>query len=81
MRASWWLWTGGLYGLIYLAIAIWLIPRLGSGPVFALVVSGQMLAVLLFDHFGFFGLSVRPIDAPKVFGAALLIVGVVLIRR
>ncbi len=81
MKAHWWLWTGGVYGLIYIAIAIALIPRLGSAPVLALIVAGQMLATLVFDHTGLFGMTVRPMDASKLAGAALLVLGVVLIRR
>lgn len=80
-RAHWLLWTGGLYGLIYIAIAIWLIPRLGSAPVFALVVAGQMIATLVFDHIGLFGITPRAIDWEKLLGVAFLIAGVVLIRR
>lgn len=72
--------TGGVYGLVYIAIAIWLIPRLGSAPVFALVVAGQVAATLAFDHFGRFGIVDRPLNWAKVLGAAFLVAGVVLIR-
>ncbi len=81
IASHWWLWTGGVYGLVYIAIAIWLIPRLGSAPVFALVVAGQMLAALAFDHFGVFGITGRALDPAKVLGAACLVAGVVLIRK
>jgi transporter family-2 protein len=81
IRTNWWLWTGGLYGLIYLAIVIWLIPKLGSGPVLALVIAGQMLAALVFDHVGLFGITPRPVDVPKLVGVACLVAGVFLIRR
>jgi bacterial/archaeal transporter family-2 protein len=81
MRTSWWLWTGGAFGLVYVFIAIWLIPRLGAAPVLALMVTGQMLATLAFDHFGLFGIEQRGIDWAKVLGAAFLVAGVVLIRR
>ncbi|HEV2741427.1 MAG TPA: DMT family transporter [Candidatus Elarobacter sp.] len=81
MRSNWLLWTGGLYGLVYLIIVVWLIPKLGSATVLALVVAGQMLASLAFDHTGLFGIVPRSIDVPKVIGAAFLVAGVVLIRR
>lgn len=81
MGANWWLWTGGAYGLVYLAIVVWLTPRLGTAPVFALVVAGQMIAALAFDQIGLFGTTVRPIDLPKIAGVAALIIGVVLVRR
>lgn len=74
-------WTGGLYGLVYLAIIVWLLPRMGSTQVFAFVVGGQLLAALILDQLGLFGAIVRPIDAYRVFGVALLVAAVFLIRR
>jgi transporter family-2 protein len=34
-----------------------------------------------FDHFGWLGLSQRPLDLPRLLGVALLVGGVILIRR
>ncbi len=75
------LWTAGLYGLIYLAIAIWLLPRMPATQVFALVVAGQLLAAAIFDAVGLFGAPVRPFDVYKVLGIAMLVGAVYLIRR
>ena len=44
-------------------------------------ISGQLGATLLFDHFGAFGITPRPIDLTKLMAAALIVIGVVLIRR
>jgi transporter family-2 protein len=81
IRTHWLLWTGGVYGVLYVTIAIWLFPRLGAGPIFGLVVAGQMLAALAFDQFGLFGIANRPIDPAKILGVALLVAGVFLVRR
>jgi bacterial/archaeal transporter family-2 protein len=40
-----------------------------------------MLGSITFDHFGWLGPIERPVDAPRPIGVALLIGGVVLIRR
>lgn len=74
-------WIGGVFGVIYIVIAILLIPRLGAATVLALLVSGQLLASILFDHFGMFGLPRQPADAARIAGAVMLIGGVLLIRR
>jgi transporter family-2 protein len=73
-------WTGGIFGAIYIAAAILLLPRLGAATLIGLVVAGQMFGSLAFDHFGLFGVPVHPLNALRLSGAALLIVGVVLIR-
>jgi bacterial/archaeal transporter family-2 protein len=47
----------------------------------ALLVTGQMIAALAVDHFGWVGVQEWPIDLPRILGVALLICGVFLIRR
>src|ERR1700678_1737111 len=42
-RSHWLSWTGGLFGAIYIAISILLLPRLGAATVIALIVAGQMI--------------------------------------
>jgi bacterial/archaeal transporter family-2 protein len=80
-RIPWWAWTGGLFGAIFIALAIVLVPQLGAAAFIAFLIAGQMIASVAFDHFGVAGLDQRPIDLPKVVGIVLLMAGVVLIRR
>ena len=80
-RIPWWAWSGGLFGAIFIGLAILLVPQLGAATFIALLVTGQMLASVTFDHFGWLGLAERPIDLPRLIGVALLVAGVVLIRR
>jgi len=80
-RIPWWSWSGGLFGAVFIALAILLVPKLGAATFIALLVAGQMLASVTLDHFGWLGLAQREIDLPRVIGVLLLIGGVVLIRR
>ena len=80
-RAPWVGWSGGLFGAIFIALSIFLVPRIGAAAFIALLVAGQMLGSLAFDHFGVLGLVKRELDLPRMVGAALLVAGVVLIRR
>lgn len=79
-RASWVSWTGGIFGAIYIAVSIFMLPRLGAATVVALIVVGQMIGSLAFDHFGMLGVPQHSANLIRVAGAAFLIVGVVLIR-
>jgi transporter family-2 protein len=81
LRSHWWAWSGGFFGAIYIAVSILLVPRLGTATFVALLIAGQMIASLVFDNFGWFGLAERPVDPSRIFGALLLIGGVVLLRR
>jgi len=80
-RIPWWAWSGGVFGAIFIALAIVLVPKLGAATFIALLITGQMIGSVTFDHFGWLGLTQRAIDLPRVIGVALLIGGVVLIRR
>ena len=74
----WWIWLGGAYGLLILAAAAVVFPRLGAGPTTALMVASQLLTALVLDHLGLFGprLEVTPL---RVGGALLLCAGAVLV--
>lgn len=80
-RIPWWAWSGGLFGAIFIGLAIFLVPQLGAATFIALLVAGQMLGSVTFDHFGWLGLPQKPIDPVRLLGVALLVGGVVLIRR
>jgi bacterial/archaeal transporter family-2 protein len=57
-----------------------MVPHLGAATVLALIVVGQMLGSLTFDHFGLLGVPHYPVSPTLLAGAASLILGVVLIR-
>ncbi|HYQ82370.1 MAG TPA: DMT family transporter [Anaeromyxobacteraceae bacterium] len=80
-RAPWWSWTGGLLGAFYVTAVIVLAPRLGVATTIAVVVGGQMLSAVAIDHYGLFGVPLRPVSAARGLGAVLLVAGVVLLRR
>lgn len=80
-RAPWWIWLGGLFGATFIVVSIVLTPRLGAALMLASVIVGQLSAALLIDHYGWFGASVIRMSPMRVLGAALLVLGVVLLRR
>ena len=76
-----WAWFGGLLGAAYVAATTVLGPRLGAAAVLALTLAGQMVAALLVDHYGVIGFPQSPVTPVRLLGAALLVVGVLLIMR
>ena len=79
-RAPWWMWTGGLFGALFIFMTVVATPRLGAALMLAGVIVGQLAAALVIDHFGLFGAEVVPISAARVAGVLLLVGGVALIR-
>jgi transporter family-2 protein len=74
-------WTGGIFGAIYIAISILMLPKLGAATVIALIVAGQMTGSIIFDHFGLLGVPVHQVNPGRVLGALMLVAGVLLIRQ
>ncbi len=80
-RLPLWAWSGGLFGAIYIGLAIFLVPQLGANTFVVLLVAGQMMTSIVIDHFGLFGLVQRTIDLPRLVGVVFLIAGVMLVKR
>jgi len=75
-----WMWTGGAFGVCFVALAVVLLPKLGASGFLALALAGQMITSIVLDHFGLFGLVEKHLTLPRLFGAVLLMAGVVLIQ-
>ena len=80
-EAPWWVWTGGLLGAVFVVTTAALAPTLGAATLLSVAVAGQMTFALFLDHYGLVGFAVRPLSVWRVLGAALVVSGVVLIRR
>ena len=76
-----WTWLGGLYGAFFVSAVAYAAPRLGVASMLTLAIASQLAAALVVDHFGLFGLRVEPVSATRVVGLALVIGGVLLVRR
>jgi len=74
-------WTAGILGAFYVAAVIILAPRLGVALTFVLIVAGQMVVSMVVDHYGLLGLPVKHINWQRLLGVALLVAGVLLIRK
>lgn len=80
-QEHWTVWTGGLIGAFYVASIIVLAPRLGLALTFGLTVAGQMVMSLVMDHYGWLGIPVQAISWQRVLGIALIVGGVLLVRK
>lgn len=76
-----WAWFGGIFAAYYLVASLIAIPKLGATVVFSLVIAGQMLAALILDTTGAFGIAQISLNLPRVLGTVLLLVGVILIQK
>jgi bacterial/archaeal transporter family-2 protein len=78
---SWWKFTGGLLGVLYVTAVVIAAPRIGAANSLAFIVAGQFITAIVIDHYGWMRLPITPISLYRVAGIAFLLVGVYLIQK
>jgi bacterial/archaeal transporter family-2 protein len=76
-----WTLAGGLYGAFFVACFAFAAPRLGLATALTIAIASQLATAIVLDHFGLLQLRAAPISAGKLLGIALVLAGVVLVRR
>lgn len=79
--APWWAFLGGVAGAYMVSMTAFGVPRVGVTVWFAVLLAGQLIAALAFDHIGAFGQEVRPVKFEKLAGVAALFLGAWLILK
>ena len=79
IKAPKWQLTGGILGVIYLTVLVFIIPMIGVGLAMGSVVVGQMIMSALIEHYGILGSEKRPLRIEKVVAIILMIVALTLI--
>ncbi|RYY12945.1 MAG: DMT family transporter [Chitinophagaceae bacterium] len=74
-------WLGGILGAFYVTATMFAFARLGPALTFGLVVAGQMVIAVLFDHFNIMVAQQHSINIWRVLGVMLVVAGVVVIRK
>jgi bacterial/archaeal transporter family-2 protein len=75
----WWVWTGGLLGVVFVWTTIVAVPRVGVSVMFPIVVAGQMIAAIVVEHFGLLGAPRQPASLTRIGGVGLVVLGVVVL--
>ena len=71
----WWIFTGGMLGVVLLTGNILLFPRVGSVQTVILPISGQIIMGLIIDTTGLAHSPQTPLTLVRVLGAAAVLVG------
>jgi transporter family-2 protein len=67
--------TAGAIGAMLVFSIAWMIPRTGAGPVFILLLAGQIVGSLVMSHFGLLGSPQVPVSLVQIIGAGLVVAG------
>src|SRR5438105_6771363 len=80
-RAPWWALVGGLFGAVYVSVALVAVRTLGASGLTAVVIAGQLIISVVIDRFGLVGVAKQHIGAGRIVGLVLLVAGVALVVR
>jgi transporter family-2 protein len=80
-QVSWWKWTGGIIGAVYVTTVIISVPKIGTANLVSLSVAGQLLAAVVLDHYGLLGFALHPANGWRILGMVVIVVGVLLVVR
>jgi len=73
--------TGGIYGALFVTTIFVLTPRIGIANTVVAAIIGQLVLSVILDHFGFFNLERRPINAYRMIGCIGLLISLYLIQK
>lgn len=76
-----WAWFGGCLGAFLIGTLALSAHELGGAAIVALLVTGQLLAALVLDHYGWLGFPVRSLTLARVVGSALIVIGLILFKE
>ena len=77
----WYVFVAGAFGFVVLAAMSFLIPEIGATTAILLVVVGQVTVGVILDHFGWLGAEVQPLTPARLFGIAVIFLGLWLTMR
>ena len=80
-QAPAWAWFGGLFGAFFIGTLAIAGRELGGVFMVALIVTGQLFAALLFDHYGWLGFPIRPLSISRIIGSILLVTSPILFKE
>lgn len=72
----WYLYFGGLLGVIGVTSYLLLIRQIGALNLMAGAIAGQIIFSILIDHYGWFGIPRHPISFNRILAIILLLSGV-----
>lgn len=79
--SQWYLYLGGVAGVIIVGVPILLVPRIGATATVTALIVGQLTLAVIIDHFGWLGTPRSELSLTRALGVAVLVLGTLLIVR
>jgi transporter family-2 protein len=80
-QLPWWGWLGGVFGAFYVMMMLLTAEKIGAAVFMGVTVTAAVVASVALDHFGWVGFKEHPAGLARLAGAALMVIGVLLVAR
>ena len=70
---------GGVFVLFYILCITWVAPKFGVGNAITFVLLGQLISMVVIDHFGLLGALQYSISIQRMAGLIFMVIGVFLV--
>ena len=74
------LFLGGVCFIVYISSVTFMAPKIGLANAIFFVLLGQMMSATMIDHFGLFGAIKSEVTFKRIFGLAVMALGVYIAR-
>ena len=74
-KTSWWMWTGGSIGAVFVVVTVHIATAIGTGMTVIVMLVGMIIGSMIIDALGILGAEKRPIGPLKICGAAIMVGG------
>jgi len=74
-----WLFLAGVVSALMILISTYLIPQIGTGAFFVLLVAGQIIVGAIINQFGLLGVPAQPTSFIKLSGTIFVLGGAILV--
>jgi bacterial/archaeal transporter family-2 protein len=72
---------GGLFVIFYILSMTWVVPKFGVGNAISMVLLGQLLSMVIIDHYGLLGAIKYTISVKRLAGLTFMMFGIYLSVR
>ena len=72
---------GGLISVAYTLAITYLSPKLGVGNTLFIIITGQMFAAIIVDHFGIYDSIKHEVTPKRILGIFLMLIGLYLAKK
>ena len=78
-NTPWYFYFGGVFFVLYILSITWVAPHFGIANAVSFVLLGQLLAMIIIDHFGLMGTPQYSLDMKRLIGIVLMTMGVFMV--